>query len=250
MNKIKVLIFFAIYALAFTRVYAISDNKQVQFERESVLNDSLISNITISKEAIINEAFLVKWLKENFFDSNIELAVKKAASSGNAIEYYSVIFLSDVPNNTKKSYSFIFFMEERLLFLVPFEYNFSCVFDNKQMFGGYYSSREYDFYLIFHKNANKMILVFDSRLLTSFGLKVGFYRDDECIEYKPARLLFRFNSKERIITFSGKIARFCEERVDRDLQTKKPLSIQNVKIMLKYNQGKWRYLSKSNYVFW
>lgn len=58
------------------------------------------------------------------------------------------------------------------------------------MFGGIYNYREYDYYVIYKIENKKISSELDTRNINGKTIVIGYYKDDECIDYLPDRFPF------------------------------------------------------------
>lgn len=187
------------------------------------------------------------WLVNKYFKGKqIQVGLVKTFTNFNV---FRVEINSDIPNNIPKYYTFIHALEENSSFLLPIDFNQAFGIDNDVMFGGIYNYREYDYYFIYKFEKGILDLVFDSRKTSGTGIKIGYYRDDDCIEYYPNRLDFNFDGK-RSISFEGTVKKFCKDGSDRNPKVKNPIIADKVTVKLDYIGKSWIYSKKSNYRSW
>lgn len=194
--------------------------------------------------------FINEWLSKNYFKSSVTCKVNELNDLDNSLTIFKIDLEGNYPNNLNKFYSLIYLKTKNKSFLIPIEYNQLYKIDNEIMIGGTYSYREFEYYLIYKFDNEILELALDTRKNGTSGLKTGYFRDDECYEYRPNRLTYNYNEKERKIIFTGTKLNYCKPNIDRNLEQKEPLKIENIKIEYNYIKSKWLYDKNSNYTFW
>ena len=227
--------------------------KKNTIKREKVIvynNNETINKLNIDLKKIRNKKqFLKKWFLENYLKSNKEILITEIKNKKYSISVFSINLSNDSPTSLNKKYSIIYFEKSNLSFLIPIEFNKIFQFNKEQMIGGYKEYREYEFYHIYLVQHNTLKLVMDTSKDCNYGVKVGYFRDDDCLEYVPNRLKFEiYNNNE--IRFVGKIKYYCKPNIDRDENNLMPLEIKNSKIIYKYSKRKWIFQKESDYKCW
>jgi len=227
--------------------------KKNTVKREKVIvdnNSETINKLNIDLKKIRNKKqFLKKWFLENYLKSNEGILITEIKNKKYSISVFNINLSNDSPTSLNKKYSIIYFEKSNLSFLIPIEFNKIFQFNKEQMIGGYKEYREYEFYHIYLVQHNTLKLVMDTSKDCNYGVKVGYFRDDYCLEYVSNRLKFEiYNNNE--IRFVGKIKYYCKPNIDRDENNLMPLEIKNSKIIYKYSKRKWIFQKESDYKCW
>lgn len=213
------------------------------------INNETIAKLNIDLKKIKNKKqFLKKWFLDNYLKSNEKIIITEKRNDKYLISVYKISISNNSPTSLNKKYSIIYFEKSNLSFLIPIEFNKILQFDKEQMIGGYKESREYEFYHIYLLKQETLKLVMDTSKDCDYGVKVGYFRNDECLEYLPNRLNCEVNNNE--IRFIGKIKYYCKPNFDRDENSLIPLEIKNSKIIYKYSKRKWIFQKESDYKCW
>lgn len=189
-------------------------------------------------------------LNDRFFKNKYLLNVNKYYES-KKIDIYTVkLKNNNLPNNIKKNYVVVDIKEKQLQYILPIEISQMFSIDKTIMFGGIYNYREYEYYSIYKIQNGMIINELNSRDIKGKSIIIGYYKDDECIDYRQDRLKFYYNSQKREILFKGMIDNYCLEGFDRfsnSIVKKK----YEAKVYFTYTKSKWIYeTSKSEYYFW
>ena len=221
-------------------------------QKNLIANIENIEKLNIDLNKVKNKKqFLKEWFLKNYLKSAQKLSIKEIKNDIYSVVVYEISLSYDSPTSLNKKYSIIYNRKLNTSFLVPFEFNrlFRC---NKElMIGGYKESREYEFYQIYALKNKTLKLVMDTSKDCDYGIKVGYYRNDECLEYISNRFTCSMSSTDQI-EFIGKIKNYCKVNVDRNVNDLKPLTITNIKIIYKYSniKSKWILHKGSNYKCW
>lgn len=191
-----------------------------------------------------------KWFNENYFKTDIDIKIEEIDDSDNLLSIFKISFNGEHSNSLNDFYSLVYFQKNNKAYLIPIEYIQSYKINNVFMLGGIYSKREFEYFLIYALEDDTLRTVLDSRKQGDYGLKIGYFRNDDCIEYKPNRFLYNFNARNNTIEFTGMILNYCKPKFDRDTSQKEPIDSQNIKVEYVFANNQWNYSSKSNYVFW
>ncbi len=220
--------------------------KNVQTKEKIYIFGDKINRLPMESAIALDKSKLTTWLINNYFHGktiDIDLA-----ETSKGIEIFKIEIKGDIATNVPRHYTFINASKENG-YLVPIEFNKVINVNNEIMFGGIYNYREYDYYFIYSIDGKDLRLTFDSRKINKEGLKIGYYRDDECREYQPNRLMIKYDNKASI-SFYGIIKKFCNDGQDRTSQQTQPISKEKVFIRLDYNGKSWVYNTNSDYEFW
>ena len=107
------------------------------------------------------------------------------------------------------------------------------------MIGGFKENRENEYYRIYEFDMDRLRLVLDTQYdFYPNVLKVGSFRDDECVDYVPDRLKFSHNDDR--IFFTGICKCYCDSGVDRVMTSSNPIRIDTVNLGFEYQNDKWR----------
>lgn len=203
-----------------------------------------VRNLSIKNSFKLDISQIKLWLNQKYFNNKkMKVTLTKADQK---IKVFDVELVGEIPNSIAKRYTFITIAKDNRSFLLPVEYNQTIFVENQIMFAGIYNSREYDYYFVYMLDNQNLKLIFDSRKINEAGLKVGYYRNDDCIAYLPNRLRIHYDNNT--ILFSGTIEVFCKEGIDRKPNQITPIKRENVFFKLNYNNEKWNYSGK--YKFW
>lgn len=213
-------------------------------------NDENINELNINLKNIKNKKqFLKKWFLKNYLENTEKISITEIRNDKQSISVYKLSLSNDSPTSLNKKYSIIYFEKSNISFLIPIEFNKIIQLGNEQMIGGYKESREFEFYNIYVLRHKTLKVVMDTSKDCDYGVKVGYFRSDECLEYLPNRFNCQIlNNNE--IRFIGKIKNYCKPNIDRDENNFKPLEILNTKIIYKYSKSKWVFQKESNYKCW
>ena len=226
--------------------------QQVPQEKKQIIDilDSVLYRIDLKKNISINDTLLIKWFKEEYLQMDFPVEISKSNITKTGIEIYDVRLTGEAPNILPRKYTFIYKTNNNSLFLLPIEINYLFNINSNEMAGGYYNYREFDYYQIFRIEDTVMRRILDSREVDNNEVRVGYYRNDECIEYSPQRLIFNYNPQSHLISFSGNMKNFCEGKKDRSPKTQKPFEVKKTKINFSFIKSDWVYDRNSNYYFW
>jgi hypothetical protein len=206
-----------------------------------------VKKLPISRIAPLDKFHLKSWLIKNYFNGKqIEVELSKES---NSIMIFNVIIKDNVANNVPRNYSLIKTVNKNTYFLLPIDFNDIFEISSDLMIGGIYSYREYEYYFIYRLDSQVVKLIFDSRNFNKYGIKIGYYRDDDCFEYQPNRLVYRYDGG-RSIFFDGTLKKFCKKGIDRDPKMKQPIDENKIRVRLDYTGEFWVYNENSKYEFW
>jgi hypothetical protein len=124
------------------------------------------------------------------------------------VSIFKISVKGELATSVHRDYTFIT-MGNKNSFLLPIEFIQFSDIDDKMMLGGIYNYREFDYYFIYDIIGEKLTRTFDSRKVKT-GVKIGYYRDDECVEYYPKRLLF--NNEKRHLFFFVELSKTFAEK--------------------------------------
>lgn len=219
-------------------------------EKVSVdIYDSVVYPIE-KKSKELNSEVIKSILNKTYFKNNPELRVELQKKVRNSVDIYSVKLLGSLPTSLNDDYTLINIKSQGLQYLLPIEFNHYFNFDDKTMIGGIYSYREFEYYFIYEIEKGFLKLVLDTRNINGKQVKVGYYKDDECIDYKPDRLDFDFDNHHNELRFRGLFMIYCREGADRQ-DDSNPIEEKSINVVIRYHERKWQYFdSKSNYLFW
>lgn len=188
-------------------------------------------------------------LHEKYF-RGIELNVTPQKSIKGKLNLYVVKLMGELPTALHTVYTFVDVSEKHLQFLLPIEFNQLYEIENHIMIGGIYTSREYEFYSIYELDNNMLKRIFDTNNPGGQRIIIGYFKDDECIDYDPDRLRFKYNEQTNDMIFTGNAKRYCEKGRDR-FKNDKILERITVKLVFHYKKGTWELdKKKSNYFTW
>jgi len=217
----------------------------------SKTNDKEILELPINLKQYPDKKMAIKkWLNENYFKINADIKIEEIEDPANSLSIFKISLNGEHANSFENFYSFIYSQEDNKSYFIPVDYIQSYKINNTLMLGGIYSTREFEYYLIYALKKSSLKLILDSRKQGEYGLKIGYFRDDDCIVYKPNRLLYDFNAKNNTIKFTGTILNYCKPNFDRDTTQKEPINTKDVTIEYIYTNNQWIYSNKSNYIFW
>lgn len=220
--------------------------KNVEAEEEIYIFGDKIKRLPVESDIAFDKSKLTAWLINNYFHG--EQIDINLAETFEGIEIFDIKIKGDIATNVPRYYTFINASKNNC-YLVPIEFNRFISVNNEIMFGGIYNYREYDYYFIYGIDGKDLKLTFDSRKINEEGLKIGYYRNDDCREYQPNRLMIKYDSKTSI-SFYGVIKKFCKDGQDRTSQQTQPMTEEEVFIRLDYNGKSWVYNTNSDYEFW
>jgi hypothetical protein len=186
-------------------------------------------------------------LHEKYF-RGIELSVTPEKSVTGKLNIYTVKLTGSLPTALHTVYTFVDVREKHLQFLLPIEFNQLYEIENRIMIGGIYASREYEYYSIYELDSNRLKLIFNTNNPGGQRIIIGYFADDECIDYTPNRLQFQYNKQTNEILFTGNAARYCEEGRDRAKDDKIVERI-TVKLVFHYKKGTWELDKKKSHYF-
>lgn len=217
-------------------------NENLEKQENSIIILSHISNFGIKK--------LQNILINDFFEMQVDAEVKVYFESSEFCIYSVDILNDNLPNALKNKYVVIDLKDIKTQYIIDLEINQFFKINNEVMFGGFYNYREYDYYRIYNIKNTKIISKLDTRNIEKKSIIVGYYKDDECIDYLPDRLNFRFDITRKEILFEGIIDNYCKLGADRFENSSLQKRIESI-IYFKYSDSEWIYdQKKSNYFFW
>lgn len=188
-------------------------------------------------------------LSRKYF-TKTQFSVELKEVPANNISVYLVKLSGSLSTSLNDTYTFIDFRDQQLQFLLPMAYNQFYKIDNQIMIGGVYSYREFDYYFIYKLNTNFLKLVLDTRSIGGERMRIGYYTDEECVDYIPDRLNFEYNKELQEIHFKGKAKVYCGDGKDRT-ENDRVINEAALNLILRYHRGKWIFdKEKSNYFFW
>ncbi|PLK44209.1 hypothetical protein [Emticicia sp. TH156] len=217
----------------------------------SKTNEDEILELPINLKNSPNKQMAIrKWLNENYFRINADIKIEEIDDSVNLLSIFKISFNGGHAYSFNNFYSLIYFKKDNKSYLIPIEYLQSYKINGIHMLGGVYSKREFEYYLIYALKDNILEIILDSRKQGKYGLKIGYFRDDDCIVYKPNRFLYNFDNKNNTIKFTGTILDYCKPNFDRDTSQKKPIKSKDITIEYIFTGTQWMYSGKSDYIFW
>lgn len=182
--------------------------------------------------------------------SGIELKVVPQKSVPGKLNIYAVTLMGELPTALHREYTFLDVMDKHLQFLLPVEFNQLYEIENRIMIGGIYASREYEYYSIYELDSYGLNRIFSTNSPDGQRIVIGYFKDDECIDYDPHRLHFQYNEQTNDILFTGNAGRYCKEGYDRDINNK-IIERKRLKLVFHYKKGTWELdKSKSRYFSW
>ena len=188
-------------------------------------------------------------LSKKYF-TKTQFSVELKEVPANNLNVYLVKLAGNLPTSLNDTYTFIDFKDLQLQFLLPIEYNQFYKIANQIMIGGFYSYREFDHYFIYELNVNHLKLILDTRNIGEGNIRIGYYSDEECVDYIPDRLNFEYNKELQEIHFKGKAKVYCGDKKDRT-ENDKVINEAALNLILRYHQERWIFdKEKSNYYFW
>jgi hypothetical protein len=188
-------------------------------------------------------------LHEKYF-KGIKLNVIPENSVTGKLNIYSVKLTGGLPTALHTIYTFLDVKEKHLQFLLPVEFNQLYEIEDRIMIGGIYTSREYEYYSIYELDSDMLKRIFDTNNEGEQRMVIGYYKDEECIDYTPNRLRFQYDEQTHDILFAGNASRYCEEGRDR-FKDDKVIERIRVKFVFHYKKGRWHLdKSKSRYFTW
>lgn len=187
-------------------------------------------------------------LSKKYF-TKVRFSVELQNAPSKNISVFLVKLTGSCPTSLNDTYTFIDFRDQHLQFLLPIEYNQFYKIDNQMMVGGFYSNREFDYYFIYELNTNFLKLILDTRNIGGEKIRIGYYTDEECVDYIPDRLNFQYNMELQETHFSGLANVYCSDGKDRTVGDK-VVKKTDLHVILRYHQGMWTFDKvKSNYLF-
>ena len=208
----------------------------------SIMVLSSIENLSIEKLRTV--------LNNDFFKKKYNLKIKVYYQSEKIYIYSIDVLDNNLPNILKKNYVVINMINLKTQYIIPIEVNHVFNIDDSLFFGGIYNYREYDYYSIYQINDNGFNCRLDTKNINNNSIIIGYYKDDECIDYIPNRFNFNYDTLKNEISFKGVLNDYCEPGVDRLDNSSLKRKIET-KIYFKYENSVWIYeKNKSNYLFW
>lgn len=237
--KIKTIILVSLTMLSCT-----NSGKFEQSETIDIYGDT-VGRLPIDSNMKLDTSTIAKWLIDNYLlGRKLHVDLAKTLKD---MSIFKIRVKGEVATSVRRDYTFIT-IRNKNSYLLPVEFNQFININDKMMFGGIYNYREFDYYFIYEIIGEKLKRTFDSRKVKT-GVKIGYYRDDECVEYYPKRLVFD-NEKKTSIFFRGIVKNFCRKGQDRMIQQKQPLTKEEISIRIDYNGEFWVYNDSSKYKFW
>ncbi|WP_207514192.1 hypothetical protein [Longitalea luteola] len=188
-------------------------------------------------------------LRKKYF-TRTQFSVELKEVPAHNISVYLVKLTDSPPTVLNDTYSFIDFRDQRMQFLLPIKYNQFYGIDNQIMIGGVYSYREFDYYHIYKLDTNFLKLVLDTRSIGGEKICIGYYIDEECVDYIPDSLHFHYNKELDEIHFKGVAKVYCRDGMDRSGNAK-VINEAALNVILRYRAGKWIFdKGRSSYFFW
>lgn len=181
--------------------------------------------------------FVKSWLSNQYFKSNNEFFLEEIDDSVNEFLIYKIKLGAEWPTAMYSFYTMLYNKNTHKSFIVPIDFTQIYAFDDHLMMGGILSYREFEYFSMYEINTHEL-----RTILTPFEtetVKVGYWKDDECEDYVPDRLFYKYFEKDRRIEFSGVIENYCQPNADRLTSQKKPLSTAEVKIVYQFKDGEW-----------
>jgi hypothetical protein len=184
--------------------------------------------------------FMQGWLKQHVFTSASPLVLTEKLDAKMALTHYRIELDDSYPTSLPHLYTVVYLEKEKLCFLLPIDLNYSSILDGTLMLGGFYDRRENEYYRMYSFGKRVLHVAMDTQKATGEEpAKVGYFRDDECIDYVPDRLLFQ--QRENEIHFVGAIDYYCDGGKDRDVNADvKPIRSERVDMAFRCEQGVWR----------
>lgn len=212
----------------------INDSINIYSEKVTRLNINL-------KKYKNKKMFLENWFLNNYIGIKVKISIEEINDIKRSVLIYKISLSNDLPTSLNKKYSVVYLKKLNMCFLIPIEYNKLNQINKDLMIGGYRENREFEYYYIYQFKKDFLKLIMDTSKDFEYGIKVGYFRDDECLEYLPNRFNFQIiDNKE--IRFIGKINNYCKPNMDRDENDTIPLDITNSKIIYKYSKSKNRWI--------
>lgn len=191
-----------------------SSNMHSDTVRFASLEDTKLTSISeIARKYLIDDSTQVSHIENQF--------------KVNEFVLQSIIIEREIVNAVRNKYTLLSNNDSSKFCLLPIEDCF-LISESCCLIGGYYLNRDTEYFLVYKINQAYASLVFDSRKIGNYGLKVGYYRGDECFEYKPNRL--NFSIIENTLRFQGVLLQFCELNADRVSNT--PLDSVELKFLI------------------
>ncbi|NBA87976.1 hypothetical protein GVN16_19555 [Emticicia sp. CRIBPO] len=239
-----------LYISLFLLVF-MSCNKHKNEDQAVLQNQKEVLKLPISLKKQSNKQKAIReWLDQYYFHGYAKYNIEEINDSITSATIFKISLNGSYPNMLKNSYSVIYLEGSDISFLIPIEFVDSYKINNQEMIGGIYSYREFEYFIIYHINNNDITLALDSRTEGKYGLKTGYFRNDECIEYKPERLDYHYDKSTHAISFTGMIFNYCEKGLDRNKNQIKSLDSQKVNIEYTFTVGKWVLSKPSDYNSW
>ena len=197
-------------------------------------NDTIYSH-PINRDSINNSEYVVSWINKYIgsFKYEIQFDVKEGRDN---VVICSIKIIGEIPNATHRYFTLVCNGESNSACILPIEYNKYFNLHEQQMVGGFYESREFDYYYIYYLTDKKVIRILDTRQLEN--TYVAYYKVDECIEFISHRLNFKVTGNE--IFFEGHKRFFCQDGVDRDSSMMQDIKIEPIKIIFTYDNQIWK----------
>lgn len=189
-------------------------------------------------------------LINDYFKRNFELKIDKFYESDSIYIYSIKILNNNLSNSFKKDYIVLDIKNKKTQYIIPLEINKIFNIDKKLMFGGIYNYREFDYYIIYKIENDIVSCELNTQDINGKTIIVGYYKDDECIDYTPDEFLFCNDAKSNEVLFKGRIDNYCKDGTDRFDNSVLNNRIEST-ICFRYVDSKWVYeKEKSNYYFW
>jgi hypothetical protein len=218
-----------------------------QKEGVDIFLDTVSSISKRSTELTIKE---VEGLLHEKYFKGIEFSVISEKGVTGKLNMYTVKLIGELPTALHRIYTFLDVKEKHLQFLLPIEFNQLYEIENRIMIGGIYTSREYEFYSIYELDSNILKRIFDTNKPEGQRIVTGYFKDEECVDYKPDRLLFQYNKQTNDLLFTGNAKRYCQPDRDR-AKDDKVIEPIRLKLVFHYKKGTWELdKKKSHYFTW
>jgi hypothetical protein len=189
-------------------------------------------------------------LKTNFFKRDFSLEIKKYFKSDSICIYSIKVLNNNLSNDFKKDYVVVDVKIKKTQYIFQLEINQIFEIDKSLMFGGIYNYREYDYYVIYKIENKKISSELDTRNINGKTIVIGYYKDDECIDYLPDRFPFYYDAVRKKILFEGIINNYCKNGTNRFENSKINSTVKST-IYFKHDNSSWLFeKEKSNYYFW
>jgi hypothetical protein len=247
MWKVIAVIISIVFAFQATLVEVDTLHSSGQYQYSS--SDSIVTKIELGT-GIVSLKTLEDWFTTRYLKRKLALEIARIKSVSDRFDAYKLKVVGEAPTALNKTYTFIHFIKTNALYLLPIELNKYYNTASDEMFGGFYNYREFDYYLIYRRTDSVLQMIFDSRKLYVNGLKVGYYKDDECVDYKPDRLKFSYDNNKQSIRFSGSVDYYCQEGKDRNSKQQGPFKSVNTNVIIRFKNGQWLVDKRSLYPNW